>query len=154
MARTETYDLIERIIDLQQRLYVALRSSLAGQWMEADYTMPQLKVLLYLYTDGPSRMSSLAAALSVSLPSATGIIERLVERELVLRAQSPDDRRVVICRLSSDAERQISELWTASFDVLREMLRPLPASDLQAIASGAELMLEAAKAPSSKTPIA
>ena len=142
---TETRPEVERIIELYKRVYRELRASFAEQWMRLDSTMPQLKVLLYLHTDGPSRMSDLAAALRLSMPSATGIVDRLVQRGLVIRDQSPDDRRVVTCSLSGEGEERISSLWAASFDPLREILAPLPPEALDTITRAAELVLEAAK---------
>ena len=81
------------------------------EWLQLDLTMPQLKVVLLLYLNGPSRMSEIASALDVSLATASGVADRLVERKIVLRENQPDDRRVVLCRLSEDGEKLIVGLW-------------------------------------------
>ena len=65
---------LDHMADLHRRIYATLLSSLTENWMGIDYTMPQLKVLLCLYINGPYRMGDLAGALAVSTPPATGIV--------------------------------------------------------------------------------
>ena len=140
---SETSGLPERIADLQQRIYINLLSSLTENWMGVDYTMPQLKVLLCLFINGPYRMGDLAATLGVSTATATGIINRLVSRGAVLRNHGPEDRRVVTCRLSPEGETKISALWTDRFGVFRDIFSALSPEELDIVAKAAELVLKA-----------
>lgn len=136
---------VEELLALHQRLYRALRAELAEHWVNADFTMPQLKVLVYLHTDGPSRMTTIAETLNIALPSATGIVDRLVERGLVVRSQAPSDRRVVNCSLSPEGDRRISELWEAAVGMMRELFEGLTDDELSTVARGLEIMLKAAE---------
>lgn len=135
---------VAHMLDLHERLYRILRSELAEHWVNADFTMPQIKVMVYLHTDGASRMSTIAEALNIALPSATGIVDRLVERGLVVRAQAPTDRRVVNCSLSPEGQRRVSELWAAGMNLLREMFEGLTDDDLTTVRMGTEIMIKAA----------
>ena len=54
------------------------------EFLEIDITMPQAKVL-YLLTAGDLHMSELVARLGVTLPTVSGIVDRLVEHGLVGR---------------------------------------------------------------------
>ena len=60
-----------------------------------------LHVLMMLEVEGELSMSTLAEALGVSLPSATGLITRMEIRGLVERLHDPADRRVVRVRLTA-----------------------------------------------------
>lgn len=99
--------LVQRILDLTESLQHILRRVLPTNWSTLDLTMSQLKVVFLLYAQGPAHMSRLATALGVSLPTATGIVDRLVERGLVTREESPGDRRLVVIRLSEHGEGMI-----------------------------------------------
>ena len=138
-------DVLEHIVDLQQRIHIALLSSLTENWMSVDYTMPQFKVLLCLFIGGPYRMGDLASTLSVSTATATGIINRLEQRGVVTRAHGSQDRRVVTCLLSPQGEAQISALWTARFSVYRDIFSTLLPEELDIVARAAELVLKAAE---------
>lgn len=71
----------------------------------AKLSHSQGKVLLYLALRGPQRMSAIARLLSISLPSATPIIDALVEMKMVKRRQDLNDRRVVLIELSAAGNR-------------------------------------------------
>lgn len=75
--------------DLFLQLFRRLHAGSAGPWLELDLTMPQLKTLLVVDWLGPVPMSQLAARLGVSLPTATGLVDRLVEIGLARRSMIP-----------------------------------------------------------------
>jgi DNA-binding MarR family transcriptional regulator len=101
-------DLIESILQLTDKLFRQLLPILPMEWLHLDLTITQLKVVLLLFH---SRMSDIASELGVSLATATGVADRLVERNLLIRNGDPDDRRVVLCQLSNDGEKLIRDLW-------------------------------------------
>jgi len=137
-------DQIGRIIRMHQAVFLRLRDSIAPEWMRTDITMPQLKALLLLHVDGTARMTDLAATLDVSMPSATGILDRLVQRGLVVRGTDPADRRVVTCSLSEDGARQVAALWEASWGLEREILQRLSPRELDIVEEAAAIVLGAA----------
>lgn len=99
---------------LTARLLRALEG-MAGQMQaleesEVELTKAQRRVLYHL-AQRPRRMTEIAAVLGSSLSSATSMVDRLVEKGLVERAADPADRRVVLCRFTSqgleEARRQV-----------------------------------------------
>jgi len=107
-------EIIESILQLTDKLFRQLLPILPMEWIHLDLTMSQLKVVLLLFITGHSRMSDIASELGVSLATATGVVDRLVERNLLVRNGDPDDRRVVLCELSNDGEKIIRDLWQLS----------------------------------------
>jgi DNA-binding MarR family transcriptional regulator len=139
-------ELIERILQLGEKAFRELIPILPTEWLQLDLTMPQLKVVLLLFMNGPTRMSDIASALGVSLATATGVVDRLVERDIVVRESQPEDRRVVLCRLSEKGQKMIEGLWQLARDRLKELLEVVATSQLQLITEALEALLEAGEA--------
>jgi DNA-binding MarR family transcriptional regulator len=142
----EPEQLIENILHLTDRAFRELLPMVPKEWLHLNLTTPQLKVVLLLFISGPSRMSEIASALGVSLATATGVLDRLVERGLVIREGHPEDRRVVICRLSAEGEKLISGLWQLSRDRAGELMRALTPSQLLLVTQALEALLQASVA--------
>ena len=136
-------ELIERTLQLSDRVFRELLPIVPKEMLELDLTMPQLKVVLLLFLNGPLRMSVLASDLGVSLATTTGIVDRLVERGIVLRESQPDDRRVVLCRLSDEGNRLTSGLWHSARERTRKLLEAAPPSHLLLITEALEAMSQA-----------
>jgi len=139
-------ELIERILQLGEKAFRELIPILPTEWLQLDLTMPQLKVVLLLFMNGLTRMSDIASALGVSLATATGVVDRLVERDIVVRESQPEDRRVVLCRLSEKGQKLIGGLWQLARDRLKELLEVVATSQLQLITEALEALLEAGEA--------
>ena len=78
-----------------------------------------------VYLNGPARMSDLASSLGVTLATATGIVDRLVDRDIVKRENSREDRRVVVCRLSAKGHELTDRLYTSGRERARQLLQGL-----------------------------
>jgi DNA-binding MarR family transcriptional regulator len=62
-----------------------------------DLTVPQFHTLLHLsYCDGECKMSELARSTHQSAASLTGVVDRLLEKQLVARGRPEGDRRQVM----------------------------------------------------------
>ena len=90
-------------------------------------------------------MSRLAATLNVALPSATGIVDRLVERGLVVREEDPQDRRLVLCALTPEGERMATSLYEGDVAVLEELVHGLADEELHIILQGLNILIRAAE---------
>lgn len=95
------------------RLGRQVEVALAG----VDLTIAQYRALVQL-GEGAEASSSLAAKLAVSRPSATAVVEGLVQRGLVDRQHSADDRRRVSVTLTEAGQRVL----TAADDAVRGRL--------------------------------
>ena len=117
---------IERILQFTDSIFKQLLPTVPRELLELDLTMTQLKVVLLLFLNGPVRVSALALELGVSLPTTTGVIDRLVERGIVMREEPAEDRRVVLCRLSEQGHSLVSGMWTYTRNRARELLKGVP----------------------------
>lgn len=135
--------LMESTLLLADRAFRELFPILPKEWLSLDLTTPQLKVVLLLFVTGPNRMSVIASALGVSLATATGVVDRLVEREMVVRESDPDDRRVVLCRLSRKGEQTILGLWQLARENARLLLGAVERSKLPMVRDALQALLDA-----------
>ena len=127
---TEKIEMIDRILGQVEGAFRELLPRAHQELLDLDLTTPQLKVVLLLYLNGSARMSALAASLGVTLATATGIIDRLVDRRIVERENSREDRRVVICSLSALGHELTDRLYSSARDRARDLLQGLSEAQL------------------------
>jgi DNA-binding MarR family transcriptional regulator len=103
-------DLVDQILAQLEPLIARQRKAVVAQGCFRHISSTQLHVLFLLVSQGSIPMSRLAELLDVSLPNATGIIERMVEHGLVDRARSDDDRRVVAVCATGAGRHTVEEI--------------------------------------------
>lgn len=141
-----TDNLAEQVADLHLRLNRVLRGIHPDPWVHLDLTTPQLKVMFFLERKGATPVGAIAAALRVSPPTVTGILDRLVEQRLVRRLEDPDDRRLVLVSLTERGSDLLGHLHEAGRARLVRVLERLEASELLMLQRALSAFLEAAKA--------
>lgn len=62
---------------------------------ELGITLGQSFVLFYLLEQDGSGVKDIASAVQLDSPSVTGLVDRLLKEDMVLRKEDPDDRRGV-----------------------------------------------------------
>jgi DNA-binding MarR family transcriptional regulator len=81
-------------------------------------------------------MTVLASKSGIAMSTATGAVDHLVEQGLVVRDSDPQDRRLVICRLSAQGEKLANDLWKLGRLQVERLLDPLTLEQLQAVKAG------------------
>lgn len=135
--------LLDRVAYILEELTRSGPHAVSPEWFKIDLTMPQIRVVFLLLQEGTLRMSELASALDVSMSRATGLVDRLVEKELVKRWQDMEDRRSVLCALTEDGLELVKLLLAARRSRWEERLAPLSESELVQICGAMESILEA-----------
>jgi DNA-binding MarR family transcriptional regulator len=93
--------------------------------VRAGVSMTHLHLMWILEQHGDLPMSRLAEILDVSVSSATGIVDRMEERGLVDRVRVPDDRRVVLVRISDRGREVLRQMDVLKEDLMAEIVRRL-----------------------------
>lgn len=73
-------------------------------------TPHQREAVMMLSQEGPLSMGELARRLTITPSSATELVDRLVERQLVDRIPDPSDRRTVVIQLTPFAQERTEEV--------------------------------------------
>lgn len=99
--------------------------------MRQEVSIGQIHVLWLLEHHGATPMTRLAGLLGVSLPAATGLIDRMAERGLVERAPDPLDRRKVVIRPGPAGRLALEQTEGLRRDRLRGILGRLDGRQLR-----------------------
>ena len=145
MAANHKEELIQRILTLADNLFRQLLPTVPKELLTLDISMSQLKVMLLLFINGPLNMSNIAASLDVTLPTASSLIDRLVEKDYIERENISDDRRVVLCRLSENGQKAINGIWDSGRVRSREILEKMDLANLEMFFSVLSAMMKSAK---------
>lgn len=116
---------------------------LVGFPLPPDLTMQQLRVLGHVAKQPGISHQELGALLQVSAPTASGLVERLVDKGLVTRVDDSDDRRIRRLHPTEaalDVMRQLDSMFERSLDVV---VGELSVADLELLCRGARAMIGA-----------
>ncbi|MHB1004742.1 MAG: MarR family winged helix-turn-helix transcriptional regulator [Chloroflexota bacterium] len=143
----ERGQLMTEILGVDKELYWHVQVGNLDEWLHIDVTMPQLKALILIYGSetGSVRMGQMAGALRVAMSTATGIVDRLVEQGLLERQEDPDDRRLVVVRLTDRGYETVERPHRVSQRRMAGVLELLDTDDLRAMARALLAMREAAR---------
>lgn len=139
MSRTKD-DIVQEILELSEQIFGTLPVSVPPEWFSADITVAQLRILLLLHMQASARMSSIATELDIALPTATGIVDNLVKKDMVVREADPQDRRAVICRLSPAGQVFITRIWVSGQSQMERLLDGLSVDQLEKAAEVANIL--------------
>ena len=140
--RPDREGLVQQILKLSEDIYNSVPLDIPSEWLESDLSVAQLRVILVLQSQGPSRMSSVASVIGIALPTATGVMDNLVKKNLVIRENDPQDRRLVICRLSPQGQDLINKLWISGRFQMENLLEGLTEEQLEKAHEVARILYE------------
>jgi DNA-binding MarR family transcriptional regulator len=99
-------------------------------WVGANLTFGQFRLLFLLRDEGPLSIGALADRLNVSLASASETIDRIARRQLVVRRHSEKDRRVVECQLTDRGRELLEQIAGVRLAGMRRLLSVLTSEEL------------------------
>src|SRR5215510_10435181 len=96
----QSQHIIEEIVEAHRSILRALAISTSSVWIELELSMAQLKTLWIIHAAGAVSIGEIAETLGVGQPTASHLVDRLVQAQLVARAEDPLDRRRTLAQLS------------------------------------------------------
>jgi DNA-binding MarR family transcriptional regulator len=87
-----------------------------------EVTHSLAQCLGYIYLHGPSSIRKIAAGLSITVPAASQLVDRLVHKGLVVREHSREDRRLARVDLTDEGRAVVADARSARMAWLREIL--------------------------------
>ena len=139
-------ELVEKLVEHMERMQSHMRVRLAPVWSGLDLTMPQAKTLFFL-ADEPRRMRGIAGRLGVEMPSATSMIDRLVNKGLVERRQDQVDRRAVVCSLTPAGRDAVEKVWSVRVARTEALAAVLSTEELEIVVPAMQIMADAVRRP-------
>jgi DNA-binding MarR family transcriptional regulator len=143
---------IEEIVEAHQNVSRAIGAVFGSVWMELDLSMAQLKTLLVLSNGGALPIGQIAEILSVGQPTASHLVDRLVQSQLVIRSEDPVDRRRTLAQLSPQGTALAERLVQMRREPLQRWLAQLDEEFLAALCQSLQALVAIAKAEASPVP--
>jgi DNA-binding MarR family transcriptional regulator len=135
---------VERVLDGYRELVQLLSAARTPELPDSSVTMAQMRVLMVLSGVAEARMSELAGSLGISLSTASGLVDRLVEAQFVARHTVESDRRQVVVTLTSEGIAFLDHFQELGLSHLRELLERVSPTDVATIRRAVELLISAA----------
>src|SRR5882724_2593820 len=109
MAQTHE-TLIAEVMTSLMTLLRALQSHTTPYWVDLDLPLAQIKTLLTVGDLGAPTIGEIATVLGVTQPTASHLVERLVQNELASRSEDTHNRRRTLVRLTPQGEELLGHL--------------------------------------------
>ena len=90
-----------------------------------DLTLQQASMAMVTMDRGSTTISELARLLGVSLPSASVMVDRLVDKGVLERSRSADDRRKVVVRVARNAEKHMKRMQQRTLEAVERLTEEL-----------------------------
>ncbi|MCT2338332.1 MarR family winged helix-turn-helix transcriptional regulator [Corynebacterium sp. p3-SID1056] len=135
-AQPDPYDIAQRIRPAMTSLYVTYFRTAE----HSDLTGPQLSILSRLAEEGPTRISRIAEAEGVRMPTASNTVNQLEKRGLVHRIRSEDDRRGVSVETTKLGREELERVGEERTRYLGEMLGTLDGDSLRKLDSVTDII--------------
>ncbi|HLO29451.1 MAG TPA: MarR family transcriptional regulator [Anaerolineales bacterium] len=137
--------LVSTIIQAYMDLFITMQFNAVSHWLMLELTFAQARALFMLAARKELTVSQLARLLGVGNPTASILVQQLVERDLVTRTEQATDRRHTIIRLSQKGaeigagrRKQREKQW-------QHWLSHLSDEELEALAHGLSAIVEVVK---------
>lgn len=113
------------------RTYQAFAAYSEAHVRQFNLTPSQFDVIATLGNTAGMSMSEIGEKTLITKGTLTGVIDRLVKKDLVTRENPPGDRRTVIVRLTDQGKQQFEQAFPAHIAYLRTQFENLDPSELE-----------------------
>ena len=125
------------------RIYMrSMVDDISALLKEHGLSMPQVATLQYLQAEEPRTVSAIASHLNLTMPATSHLVERLVRKGLVGRAENACDRRQKQVSLSAQGRRLVAEIHARAAAVLDALLSDVSPAKRAAMATAVHAVVD------------
>ena len=136
MKQPRREETIENAVSRLQEFFRALQIATAPAWRDLGMTMGQWRSLLALQVCGTTSLNGLAKQLGVGAPTASVVVDQLVQLGYVDRITDPADRRRIMLTVASAGEELLVDLRHGRAHILEMWLADLSDNQLKQLSAG------------------
>ncbi len=140
---------VGRVMAAYEALMQGVSANHARELLGVDVTMPQAKVLYLVQAEPDIRMSNLAARMGVAVSTMSGVVDRLVDRQLLIRRDDPSDRRHALVRITDAGANEVEHLRELTAGQVESLVARIDDADLEIVERALVIFARAAAAPHS-----
>jgi DNA-binding MarR family transcriptional regulator len=112
---------------------------------ESGLSMSNLGAIFHIHRIGSCGVTELGDHLGVTSAAASQMLDRLVQQELILRTEDPDDRRVKQIALTEKGNRILEEGLHARQGWMDDLAQNLSDREKETIISGLNILIDKAR---------
>jgi DNA-binding MarR family transcriptional regulator len=135
--------LMESALDEMEALMSMRRRAMCGEPLYRGVSLPQIYILMMLLERGSMTVSELASLLNISAPSASSIVDRMEEHDLVTRSRDDADRRVVHVDISAHGRTVVDGMMGMRRDMTSRLLATMSDEELRHVVQAIEAVRRA-----------
>ena len=132
--RSEATDVALKLWVVLNRASRAISDRIRGSIERSDLSLSEFGVLEVLYAKGPLLVGELGSRILLTSGSTTYVVDKLVERGLVLRRPCSEDRRALYVELTDKGRELIAGIFPPHAEEVRRAMAGLTTEE-QRIAS-------------------
>lgn len=144
-SRTESKPAVDDALQLFGEALAIFDPFRFRTWAELGLTTAQLRVISLLRQSPGVTAGELANRLSVTPPTISGIVDRLVKLDLVRREDDRSDRRLVRNVLTEKGEAACARLERGAELYTRRLLVEMDEADLESFNTGMKALISASQ---------
>ena len=138
-------ELVNTIVQAYMDLFTTMQFNAVSHWLMLELTFAQARALFMLAARKELTVSQLAKLLDVGNPTASILVQQLVERDLVTRTEHTTDRRHTILSLSPKGAEIGAGRRSAREKQWQRWLSHLTNDELSALARGLSALTNVVK---------
>lgn len=121
--------------ELTYELIESLRRLSKVKWFlgSPKLTLEEFMVLDLVYESGSCSMKDIISSFSMPPSTATGLVDRLVDRKYVIRSKSKEDRRRILIKMTTKGKKVYSSFKSGALAQLEDSLKHLTTSELESL---------------------
>jgi len=129
---------IEEMLTAIKRIVSLIKQNFERDFKKMHVTQSQILVMRVLNQYGDMKISDISRELDLSNSTVSGIIDRLVEKKIVKRKRSEEDRRIVMISLAEEYRQPVKKQLNLFANKMRRALSTTTEEDLDSIMQGLE----------------
>jgi DNA-binding MarR family transcriptional regulator len=124
---------VDSVMQASRALVGIAAASMSG--IDDVVTVPQFRVLVIMFSRGPSNLAAVAAELAVNRSNASRICDRLIKAGLLQRRESSVDRRQVTLSLTGSGQQLVERVNRRRRSAIERVLRDMPDAQRDVLAT-------------------
>lgn len=122
-------ELNDKIIGTMFKVFKAMKDTMSFNSQSSHLTMVQFEALICLKKNKQLHMKDLADHFSITMPTATSLVDKLIATKYATRKNDEKDRRIVKISLSKDGEKILQEAMKQRTNKFNKLLSYLSKDD-------------------------
>lgn len=139
------------LLKTMHRINRAMLRANMPEWVHLDLSIGQVKTLMVLASHPHISIGTVAEMLEVSKPTASMLVDRLVQLGMVQRTEDSEDRRRTVVELTAEGGELVARLRQGGGERFTHWIELMNPDDVDALLRGMEALATIAERESAPT---